>query len=138
EKGRLDVCLRGATHAGGRNTPPQHRPLPDEQPAVTHKFSIAGHLGFLTVGMYDDRTPGEIQITMAKVGSVINGLMSCWAGAVTLGLQHGVPLERFLEQMLHTQSEPTGFTSNQEIPIARSIMGYMSRWMASKFTKPSQ
>jgi ribonucleoside-diphosphate reductase alpha chain len=107
--------------------------LPDERASFTHKFSIGGHEGYLTVGMYDDQSPGEIFVRMAKEGSVISGLLDSCATAISLALQHGVPLYVLIEKFKGTRFEPSGFTGNQEIPIATSIMDYLFRWLAIRF-----
>jgi ribonucleoside-diphosphate reductase alpha chain len=107
--------------------------LPDERASFTHKFSIGGHEGYLTVGLYPDGTPGEIFVRMAKEGSVIAGLMDSFATAISLALQHGVPLPLLIEKFKGTRFEPSGFTGNQEIPIATSIMDYLFRWLAIRF-----
>lgn len=109
---------------------PQRRRLPNERQALTHKFSIAGHEGYITVGMFEDGTPGEIFITMAKEGSVISGLMDSFATTVSLALQYGVPLRVLVDKFSHTRFEPSGFTGNKEIPFAKSIMDYIFRWLA--------
>jgi ribonucleoside-diphosphate reductase alpha chain len=109
------------------------RRLPDERRALTHKFSIAGHDGYLTVGMYEDGKPGEIFLVMAKEGSVVSGLMDCFATAVSLALQYGVPLQVLVDKFSHVRFEPSGFTNNSEIPIAKSIIDYIFRWLGSKF-----
>jgi ribonucleoside-diphosphate reductase alpha chain len=115
---------------------PVRRRLPDERPAITHKFSIAGHEGYLTVGMFEDGTPGEIFLVMAKEGSTISGLMDAFATSISLALQYGVPLKALVDKFSHMRFEPSGFTQNREIPIAKSIMDYMFRWLASKFLDP--
>jgi len=107
--------------------------LPDERASFTHKFSIGGHEGYITVGMYEDQSPGEIFVRMAKEGSVIAGLMDSFATAISLALQHGVPLHVLIEKFKGTRFEPAGFTGNQEIPIATSIMDYLFRWLAIRF-----
>ncbi len=107
--------------------------LPDERASFTHKFSIGGHEGYLTVGLYPDGSPGEIFVRMAKEGSVIAGLMDSFATAISLSLQHGVPLHILIEKFKGTRFEPSGFTGNQEIPIATSIMDYLFRWLAIRF-----
>jgi len=107
--------------------------LPDERASFTHKFSIAGHEGYITVGMYQDGSPGEIFVRMAKEGSVIAGLMDSFATSISLALQHGVPLHLLIEKFKGTRFEPSGFTGNQEIPIATSIMDYLFRWLALRF-----
>ncbi len=117
---------------------PVRRRLPPERKAITHKFSIAGHEGYITVGMYEDGTPGEIFIVMAKEGSTISGLMDCFATAISLALQYGVPLRVLVDKFTHTRFEPSGFTSNPQIPFAKSIMDYIFRWLALKFLKPEE
>ena len=107
--------------------------LPDERRAITHKFSIAGHEGYLTVGMYDEGQPGELFITMAKEGSTVSGLMDSFATAISLALQYGVPLKVLSDKFSHTRFEPSGFTNNPELPIAKSITDYIFRWLSAKF-----
>ena len=109
------------------------RKLPDERESITHKFSIGGHEGYITVGKYEDGTPGEIFITMAKEGSTISGLMDSFATMTSLALQHGVPLQLLVDKFTHTRFEPSGFTKNREIPMAKSIMDYLFKWLAIKF-----
>jgi ribonucleoside-diphosphate reductase alpha chain len=112
---------------------PQRRRLPAERQAITHKFSIAGHEGYLTVGMYEDGSAGEIFVVMAKEGSVISGLMDSFATTVSLALQYGVPLNVLTDKFSHTRFEPSGFTGNKDIPFAKSIMDYIFRWLSLKF-----
>jgi ribonucleoside-diphosphate reductase alpha chain len=107
--------------------------LPPERSSFTHKFSVGGHEGYVTVGLYEDGQPGEIFVRMAKEGSVIAGLMDSFATAVSLALQHGVPLSVLCEKMKGTRFEPSGFTGNPEIPIATSIMDYLFRWLSMRF-----
>jgi ribonucleoside-diphosphate reductase alpha chain len=109
------------------------RKLPDERESITHKFSISGHEGYITVGKYEDGTPGEIFITMAKEGSTISGLMDSFATMTSLALQHGVPLNFLVDKFTHTRFEPSGFTKNPEIPMTKSIMDYIFKWLATKF-----
>jgi ribonucleoside-diphosphate reductase alpha chain len=109
------------------------RRLPVERQAVTHKFDIAGHEGYITVGLYDDGKPGEIFLKMAKEGSTISGLMDTFATTVSVALQYGVPLKDLVHKFAHVRFEPSGFTSNPEIPIAKSIVDYIFRWMGSRF-----
>ncbi len=109
------------------------RRLQDERRALTHKFSVAGHEGYLTVGMYEDGGPGELFITMAKEGSTVSGLMDNFATAISLSLQYGVPLKVLVDKFSHTRFEPAGFTNNADIPIAKSITDYIFRWLALKF-----
>jgi ribonucleoside-diphosphate reductase alpha chain len=109
------------------------RKLPDERKAVTHKFDIQGHEGYLTVGLYEDGMPGELFVTMAKEGSTISGLMDAFATQTSYALQFGVPLKFMVDKFSHMRFEPSGFTKNREIPIAKSIVDYIFRWMASHF-----
>ncbi|MCB0221530.1 MAG: vitamin B12-dependent ribonucleotide reductase [Chrysiogenetes bacterium] len=111
------------------------RRLPDERAARTHKFSVAGHEGYVSVGLYDDGTPGEIFIKMSKEGSTVSGLMDSFAMSVSLGLQHGVPLQTLVEKFSHTRFEPSGMTDNPDIRFAKSVMDYIFRWMDLKFLK---
>jgi len=109
------------------------RRLPDERASITHKFSIGGHEGYMTVGMYEDGSPGELFVVMAKEGSVVSGLMDGFATSVSMALQYGVPLKVLCEKFSHTRYEPSGFTGNPDIPIAKSITDYIFRWLALKF-----
>lgn len=112
---------------------PRRRRLPDERRALTHKFSVGGHEGYITVGLYDDGQAGEIFITMAKEGSVISGLMDSFATAISISLQYGVPLRTLVNKFVHTRFEPSGFTGHPSIKIAKSVVDYIFRWMALKF-----
>ncbi|MHB8509732.1 MAG: TSCPD domain-containing protein, partial [Candidatus Dormibacteria bacterium] len=112
---------------------PVRRKLPDERRSITHKFDIQGHEGYITVGMYADGTPGEIFLVMAKEGSTLSGIMDSFATMVSLSLQYGVPLEALVQKFAHVRFEPSGYTGNPEIPIAKSIVDYIFRWLASKF-----
>src|SRR6266513_381321 len=107
--------------------------LPDERKSITHKFDIGGHEGYLTVGLYEDGQPGELFVTMAKEGSNISGLMDAFATQTSYALQFGVPLKFMVDKFSHMRFEPSGFTKNKEIPIAKSIVDYIFRWMASHF-----
>ncbi|MCB1889129.1 MAG: vitamin B12-dependent ribonucleotide reductase [Rhodocyclaceae bacterium] len=107
--------------------------LPDERTAVTHKFCIAGHEGYLTIGLYPNGKPGEMFISMAKEGSVVSGLMDSFATSVSIMLQYGVPLKVLINKFSHARFEPSGITSNPEIPMAKSVMDYIFRWMDLKF-----
>ena len=112
----------------------ERRRLPDERPSMTHKFSIAGHEGYLHIGMYPDSgMPGEIFITMAKQGSTISGLMDAFATSISIALQYNVPLEDLCNKFSHMRFEPNGFTNNRQIPIAKSIMDYIFRYLSLKF-----
>ena len=115
---------------------PIRKRLPDERQALTHKFSIANHEGYITVGLYEDGVPGELFITMSKEGSVISGLMDSFATSISVGLQYGVPLKTFVNRFIHTRFEPAGFTHNPNIRIAKSIVDYIFRWLALKFLSP--
>lgn len=112
---------------------PFRRKLSDERRSITHKFDIAGHEGYITVGMYEDGQPGEIFITMSKEGSTISGLMDSFATAISMALQYGVPLKVLVDKFSHMRFEPSGFTKNPDIPMAKSIMDYIFRWLATKF-----
>ncbi len=114
------------------------RRLPDERAAVTHKFSIGGHEGYITVGLYPEAVPGEIFITMSKEGSTISGLMDAFATSVSMALQYGVPLRVLVEKFSHMRFEPSGFTGNREIPIAKSILDYIFRWLGKRFLPPEE
>ena len=117
---------------------PHRERLPDERPSVTHKFSVAGHEGYLHVGLYPEghhnaSQPGEIFIQMAKQGSTIAGLMDSFATAISLAFQYGVPLEDLVSKFSHVRYEPAGFTNNPKIPIAKSITDYIFRYLSLKF-----
>ena len=119
--------------AEARETRALRHKLPDERRSITHKFDIAGHEGYITAGMYEDGQPGEIFITMSKEGSTISGLMDSFATAVSMALQYGVPLRVLVDKFSHMRFEPSGFTKNPDIPMAKSIMDYIFRWLATKF-----
>jgi ribonucleoside-diphosphate reductase alpha chain len=117
---------------------PVRRKLPLERKAMTHKFSIGGHEGYITVGMYDDGQPGEIFLVMAKEGSTISGLMDSFATAISLALQYGVPLKVLIDKFSHVRFEPSGYTGNPQVSFAKSIVDYIFRWLASKFMAPEE
>jgi len=122
------------------NAPPRavrHR-LPEERASVTHKFSIAGHEGYITVGLYPTGQPGEIFIKMAKEGSTVSGLMDAFATSISLALQHGVPLRVLCEKFAHTRFEPSGWTGNEQIGYAKSLMDYIFRWLNLRFLSGEQ
>jgi ribonucleoside-diphosphate reductase alpha chain len=119
--------------AEGKESRPLRHKLPDERRSITHKFDIAGHEGYITAGMYEDGQPGEIFITMSKEGSTISGLMDSFATAISMALQYGVPLRVLVDKFSHMRFEPSGFTKNPDIPMAKSIMDYIFRWLATKF-----
>ncbi len=112
---------------------PLRRRLANERQSITHKFSIAGHEGYFTVGLYEDGTPGEFFIKMSKEGSTLSGIMDSLALSISLNMQYGVPLEVLVSKFTHTRFEPAGMTTNREIPIAKSLMDYIGRWLAIKF-----
>jgi ribonucleoside-diphosphate reductase alpha chain len=122
-----------AAKAEAKESRPLRRKLPDERKSYTHKFDIAGHEGYITAGMYEDGAPGEIFIVMSKEGSTISGLMDSFATAISMALQYGVPLKALVDKFSHMRFEPSGFTKNPNIPIAKSIMDYIFRWLATKF-----
>ena len=145
-KGKEGVILSEAASAESKDpydegsAPPRavrHR-LPDERLSITHKFNVGGHEGYLTVGLYKDGMPGEIFITMAKEGSTVSGLMDSFACAVSIGLQHGVPLKLLCEKFAHTRFEPSGWSGNPDIGFAKSIMDYIFRWLQLRFLTGQQ
>jgi ribonucleoside-diphosphate reductase alpha chain len=115
---------------------PQRRRLADERHAITHKFDVAGHEGYVTVGLFEDGTPGEIFLVMAKEGSTISGFADAFAQAVSYALQYGVPLQTLVDKFSHSRFEPSGMTKNPEVRFAKSIVDYVFRWMATKFLSP--
>jgi ribonucleoside-diphosphate reductase alpha chain len=115
---------------------PVRRKLEDDRASVTHKFSIAGHEGYVTVGLYPDGTPGEVFIRMAKEGSTIAGIMDSFATSISYCLQYGVPLKFLVAKFGHVRFEPMGWTGNSQIPFAKSIPDYIFRWMGLKFLGP--
>ncbi|WP_260735101.1 vitamin B12-dependent ribonucleotide reductase [Tunturiibacter lichenicola] len=143
----LETQLKAIAEAALQNSdsvdaqsPPRavrHR-LPAERASVTHKFGLAGHEGYITVGLYPNGQPGEIFIRMAKEGSTVSGLMDSFATAVSLALQHGVPLRVLCEKFAHTRFEPSGWTGNEQIGYAKSIMDYIFRWIQIRFLSGHQ
>ncbi|MEK6234088.1 MAG: vitamin B12-dependent ribonucleotide reductase [Planctomycetales bacterium] len=114
------------------NVPRRNR-LPNTRNSITHKFNVSGHEGYITVGLYDDGRPGELFITMAKEGSTIGGVMDCFGTAVSMSLQYGVPLEDYVRKFSHARFDPMGPTNNPDIPVAKSIMDYIFRWLGMTF-----
>ena len=112
---------------------PMRRRLPNTRRSLTHKFNVAGHEGYLTVGLYDDGMPGELFITMAKEGSTIGGLMDSLGTAISVALQYGVPTESLVNKFSHQRFEPAGMTDNRDIPFAKSLVDYIFRWMGMEF-----
>ena len=115
---------------------PMRRKLPDERQAITHKFDISGHEGYITVGLFEDGMPGEIFLVMAKEGSTISGFADAFAQAISYALQYGVPLQALVDKFSHVRFEPSGMTRNPDVRFAKSIVDYIFRWMASKFLSP--
>ena len=114
--------------------PPKRRRMPRERQSLTHKFSIGGHEGYITAGMYEDGTVGEIFLTdIGKEGSTLRGMMNSFATAISIALQYGVPLETLVRKFSYMRFEPEGMTSNPEIPFAKSMPDYIMRWLASRF-----
>src|SRR5216684_6028083 len=114
----------------------QRRKLPDERKSLTHKFSIGGHEGYIIVGMYEEGTPGEIFIKMAKEGSTLSGFMDGVALSISIGLQYGVPLKVFADKLTNTRFEPSGYTENPNICFVSSVLDYIARWLGGKFLSP--
>ena len=112
---------------------PMRRRLPDTRESLTHKFNVAGHEGYLIVGLYEDGTPGELFITMAKEGSTIGGLMDSLGTAISVALQYGVPVQSLVTKFAHQRFEPMGMTTNSEIPFAKSLVDYIFRWLGMQF-----
>jgi ribonucleoside-diphosphate reductase alpha chain len=112
------------------------RKLPSERSSITHKFSIGGHEGYITVGMYETGEPGEIFIKMAKEGSTLSGFMDGFALSVSIGLQYGVPLKALVDKFINTRFEPAGYTGHPAIPYAKSVLDYIGRWLGGRFISP--
>jgi ribonucleoside-diphosphate reductase alpha chain len=132
--------LAAAHEEADLNAPPRavRHKLQEERASITHKFNIGGHEGYITVGLYPDGEPGELFITMAKEGSTVSGLMDSFALAVSISLQHGVPLKLFCEKFAHTRFEPSGWSGNPDIGFAKSIMDYIFRWLQLRFLTGQQ
>ncbi len=135
---KVQPLSTGADAKGGQEARPVRRRLPDTRNSRTHKFSIEGHEGYITVGMYEDGTPGEIFVTMAKEGSTISGMMDAFATSISLTLQYGVPLIDLIQKFSHMRFEPSGRTENPDIPVAQSVVDYVFRWLASQFLSPEE
>jgi len=133
-------AVRAKDPAQDPSGPPRavrHR-LPEERASITHKFSVGGHEGYITVGLYPTGQPGEIFIKMAKEGSTVSGLMDAFATSISLALQHGVPLKVLCEKFAHTRFEPSGWTGNEQIGYAKSLMDYIFRWLNLRFLSGTQ
>jgi len=126
-----DLAARTALDPG-----PRRRRLPDERRSITHKFDIAGHEGYITVGLYEEGQPGELFLTMAKEGSTISGFADAFAQAISYALQYGVPLQDLVDKFSHVRFEPAGMTKNPDVRFAKSIVDYIFRWLAVKFLSP--
>ncbi len=129
----LNTSLNAGEKKQQTKVKPARRRLPIERQSLTHKFSIAGHEGYITVGKYEDGTPGEVFVTMSKEGSTLSGMMDAFATSISMALQYGVPLKVLVDKFSHMRFEPSGFTGNEEIPIAKSICDYLFRWMGLRF-----
>jgi ribonucleoside-diphosphate reductase alpha chain len=114
---------------------PMRRRLADTRRSITHHFNVAGHEGYLTVGMYEDGGPGELFITMSKEGSTIGGLMDSLGTAISVALQYGVPIKSLVTKFAHQRFEPQGMTTNADIPFAKSLVDYIFRWMGMEFVE---
>ncbi len=129
----LATSKEGDRKKKGGELQPTRRRLPATRQSLTHKFSVGGHEGYITVGLFEDGQPGELFITMAKEGSTIGGLMDTIGTETSLGLQYGVPLRVFVDKFSHTRFEPSGWTNNKEIPHAKSVVDYIFRWLGIQF-----
>jgi ribonucleoside-diphosphate reductase alpha chain len=123
---------KAAAEGPTQSRPFRHR-LPDTRQSITHKFSVAGHEGYLTVGLYEDGQPGELFITMAKEGSTVGGLMDVIGTCTSMALQYGVPLITLVDKFRHARFEPSGMTSNRDIPFAKSLIDYIFCWLGCQF-----
>jgi len=129
----LNTTKDGDKKKGGQVSGPQRRRLPATRHSVTHKFSVGGHEGYITVGMFEDGMPGELFISMAKEGSTIGGLMDVIGTETSMCLQYGVPLQVLVDKFSHMRFEPAGWTGNPDVPNAKSVVDYIFRWMAMQF-----
>ena len=131
---RTDAQDEKEAEAEAWSPAPVRKKMPRERESITHKFSIAGHEGYITAGKYEDGSVGEIFLTdIGKEGSTMRGLMNAFATAISIGLQYGVPLEVFVRKFSYMRFEPEGITGNPEIPFAKSLPDYIMRWLASRF-----
>src|ERR1700759_2682071 len=130
----VESAVEGAVGRIAAEAGPRRKRMPRERQSITHKFSIGGHEGYITAGMYDDGSVGEIFLTdVGKEGSTLRGMMNSFATAISIALQYGVPLETLVEKFSYMRFEPEGMTSNPEIPFAKSMPDYIMRWLASRF-----
>jgi ribonucleoside-diphosphate reductase alpha chain len=131
---QVDALVTEAVIAAKREAGPARKRMPRERKSITHKFSIGGHEGYITAGMYEDGTVGEIFLTdIGKEGSTLRGMMNSFATAISISLQYGVPLETLVQKFSYMRFEPEGITQNPEIPFAKSMPDYIMRWLASRF-----
>ena len=136
---RTDAQEEKGAEAEVAMPPPERKRMPRERESITHKFSIAGHEGYITAGKYEDGSVGEIFLTdIGKEGSTMRGLLNAFATAISLGLQYGVPLEDFVRKFSYMRFEPEGITGNPEIPFAKSMPDYIMRWLASRFIEDTE
>src|SRR4029077_3811 len=130
----IDGIVEQAVSRALAEAGPQRKRMPRERQSITHKFSIAGHEGYITAGMYEDGSVGEIFLTdIGKEGSTLRGMMNSFAPAISISLQYGVPLEALVQKFSYMRFEPEGITGNPEIPFAKSMPDYIMRWLASRF-----
>ena len=130
----VDDAVAEAIKQTREDAGPQRRRMPRERQSITHKFSLGGHEGYITAGMYDDGTVGEIFLTdVGKEGSTLRGMMNSFATAISISLQYGVPLETLVRKFAYMRFDPEGITTNPEIPFAKSMPDYIMRWLASRF-----
>jgi ribonucleoside-diphosphate reductase alpha chain len=134
----LSTSREAKEAAQAAETRPIRRKMDDTRTSLTHKFSIEGHDGYITVGLYEDGSPGEIFLSMAKQGSTVSGLTEAFGRAISYALQYGVPIEDLVRNFSHMRFEPMGRTENRDIPVAQSIIDYVFRWLASRYMTPEQ
>jgi ribonucleoside-diphosphate reductase alpha chain len=129
----LSTSTEGDRAAAAAVAKPRRERLEDTRQSITHKFSVSGHEGYITVGLFPDGRPGELFLTMAKEGSTIGGLMDAFGTSVSMSLQYGVPLEDYVRKFSHMRFEPQGYTKNPDIRIAKSLIDYIFRWLGITF-----
>src|SRR5215216_3423768 len=131
---RVEDAVNAAVASVKADVGPARKRMPRERQSITHKFSLGGHEGYITAGMYEDGTVGEIFLTdIGKEGSTLRGMMNSFATAISIALQYGVPLETLVRKFAYMRFEPEGITTNPEIPFAKSMPDYIMRWLASRF-----
>jgi ribonucleoside-diphosphate reductase alpha chain len=134
EPADMQAKIDAAVKAALAEAPPRRKRMPGTRSSVTHKFSIAGHEGYITAGTYEDGTVGEIFLTdIGKEGSTLRGMMNAFATSISIALQYGVPLETLVRKFSYMRFDPEGITGNPEIPFAKSLPDYIMRWLASRF-----